>query len=149
MEMPRVLHIDYPGAIIRLLENTFHNKGLIWESTESGIQGFHLALLQNYNLILLSLHEPSIDGLRILKGLKRAGVHTPIVILLPSRELEFRREELARYPNVLTCLAKPVDIKHLEKVMEFLRQPPTLPTKDKMALLEILSRVEKAVLDET
>lgn len=147
-ETPRVLHIDYPPAILRLLENSFQNRGLSWESTESGIQGFHLALIQNYNLILLSLRESGIDGLRIVRGLARAGVKTPIILFMPSRELELRRSELARYPNVMACLSKPLDMRQLDKLMEFLRDPPALLPKDKARLLETLARIERAVRAE-
>jgi two-component system, OmpR family, copper resistance phosphate regulon response regulator CusR len=147
-ESPRVLHIDYPPAILRLLENSFQNRGLSWESSESGIQGFHLAMVQNYDLILLSLREATIDGLRIVKGLKRAGVNTPVVLLMPNRELELRRKELSRHANVLACLAKPLDLRQLDKVMEFLRNPPALQAEEKAKLMETLARIESAVRAE-
>ena len=144
-DVPRVLHIDFPAAILKLLETTFQNRGLIWETCDSGIQGFHVALVQNYNLIFLALRENTIDGLRILKGLRRAGCTTPIVLLMPSRELEQRRAELARYPNVLACLAKPLDLRQVDKVMEFLRHPPALKPKDKAKLIQVLARIEEGV----
>jgi CheY-like chemotaxis protein len=147
-ESPRVLHIDYPAAIHRLVVSSFKGRDLIWDTTESGVQGLHLAMVQNYNLILLSLREPSIDGLRIVKGLKRAGINTPVILFLPSRELEMRRSELSRYSNVLACLAKPLDIRQLDKLMEFLRDPPDLRPKDKAKLLEVLARIETAVSAE-
>jgi two-component system, OmpR family, response regulator len=147
-DIPRVLHIDFPAAILKLLETSFQNRGLVWDTCDSGVQGFHMALVQNYNLIFLSLRENSIDGLRIVKGLKRAGVTTPIVLLMPSKELEFRRAEIARYPNVLACLAKPLDLRQVDKVMEFLRHPPALKAKDKAKLLEVLARIERAVSAE-
>jgi DNA-binding response OmpR family regulator len=144
-DVPRVLHIDFPAAILKLLETTFQNRGLAWESCDSGIQGFHLALVQDYNLIFLALKENTIDGLRIVKGLKRAGCTTPIVLLMPSRELEHRRAELSRYPNVIACLAKPLDLRQVDKAMDFLRLPPALKPKDKDKLLQVLGRIEKDV----
>ncbi|MDQ3002283.1 MAG: hypothetical protein M3Y08_13605 [Fibrobacterota bacterium] len=107
-----------------------------------------MALVQNYNLIFLALRENTINGLRIVKGLARAGVTTPIVLFMPSKELELRRTELSRYPNVLACLAKPLDLRQVDKVMDFLRHPPALKPKDKTKLLEVLSRVERAVSAE-
>lgn len=104
-----------------------------------------MALVQDYNLIFLALKENTIDGLRIVKGLKRAGCTTPIVLLMPSRELEHRRAELSRYPNVLACLAKPLDLRQVDKVMDFLRHPPALKPMDKARLLQVLGRIEKAI----
>jgi len=144
-DAPRVLHIDFPTAILKLLETTFRHRGYGWDCTHSGIQGLHLALIRNYGLILLSLRENSIDGLRVVRGLQRAGVSTPVVLLVPSRELESRRQELSRHPNVLACLQKPVDLKQVDKVMEFLRHPPGLKAKDKIRLIEVLGRIERAV----
>lgn len=127
------------------METAFQNRGLAWESCESGIQGFHQALVQDYHLIFLALKENGIDGLRIVKGLRRAGCATPIILLVPSRDLERRREELSRYPNVMACLPKPVDLRQVEKSMEFLRRPPELNPKDKAKLLQVLGRIERAV----
>ena len=144
-DLPRVLHIDFPAAILKLLETTFQNRGLAWESCDSGVQGFHLALVQQYNLIFLALRENPIDGLRIVKGLQRAGIKTPIVLFMPSRELELRRTELSRYPNVLACLAKPLDLGAVDRTMDFLRKPPALDPKDKARLLAVLARIERTV----
>jgi hypothetical protein len=91
------------------------------------------------------LRENTVDGLRILKGLLRAGVKTPVVVFLPARELEQRRGELSRYPNVLACLPKPLDLREVDKAMEFLRHPPSLKPEDKARLLDVLARIEKAV----
>jgi DNA-binding response OmpR family regulator len=142
---PRVLHIDFPVAILKLLETSFAHRGLAWDSAETGVAGLHMALVQDYNLIFLALRENTIDGMRIVKGLKRAGVTSPIVLLMPSKELDLRRDEISRYPNVLACLAKPLDLRLVDKVMDFLRNPPTLKPKDKAKLLEVLARVERAV----
>jgi DNA-binding response OmpR family regulator len=144
-DLPRVLHIDYPAAILRLMEKSFQGRPLVWDCAESGATGLHAALVNNYHLIFLGLKEPGIDGVRVVQGLKRAGVSTPIVLLLPGRELEKRREELSRLPNVLACLGKPVDLRQADKLMDFLRHPPALKPEDKARLLEVLARIEKAV----
>jgi DNA-binding response OmpR family regulator len=140
-----VLHIDYPPAILRLLEQTFRNRPILWESAETGAQGLHLALIHNYHLIFLGLKEAGVDGLRVARGLARAGVNTPVVLLMTRRDLDHRREEVSRLSNVIACLAKPLDMSQVEKAMEFLRHPPTLKSKDKSRLLETLARIEKDV----
>jgi CheY-like chemotaxis protein len=146
-EYPRVLHIDHPPAILRLMERSFQGRPLTWDCAESGAQGLHMALIQSYHLIILGFKETGIDGARVVHGLKRAGITTPILLLMPSKELERRREELARLPNVLGCLAKPVDLRQVDRMMDFLRHPPTLKAEDKARLLEVLERIEKAIRD--
>lgn len=144
-ELPRVLHIDFPAAILRLMEKSFQGRPLVWDTAESGAQGLHLAMVQNYHLIILGFKEQGIDGARVVQGLKRAGVTTPVILLMPQKELEKRREELSRLPNVMGCLPKPVDLRQMDKMMEFLRHPPAIRSEDKARLLEVLARIEKAV----
>jgi DNA-binding response OmpR family regulator len=144
-DLPRVLHIDYPAAILRLMEKSYQGRNLVWETCESGAHGLHLAMVQPYHLIIMSLKEPGIDGARIVNGLKRAGVTTPIILLVPQRDLERRKDELSRMPNVLGCVPKPVDLRQMDKLMEFLRHPPQLKAADKSRLLGVLARIEKAL----
>jgi len=49
--------------------------------SHDGEDGEHLALTQDYDLIILDLMLPKIDGLTLLKRLRKAGTQTPILIL--------------------------------------------------------------------
>jgi len=144
-ETPRILHIDFPPAILRLMEQAFRSRPMRWESAESGVLGLHMALIRDYSLIFLGLKESGLDGLRVAAGLQRSGLRTPLILLMSRRDLDMRREELSRLPNVLACLAKPLDMEQVEKAMEFLRRPPALQPKDRARLLQVLARVERAV----
>jgi DNA-binding response OmpR family regulator len=127
------------------MAQNFRHRPITWESAETGVQGLHLALVQNYHLIFLGIKEVGVDGMRVVRGLQRAGVNTPVVLLMSRREMDQRREEVARLPNVIACLTKPLDMTQVEKAMDFLRNPPTLKAKDKVKLLEVLARIEKAL----
>jgi DNA-binding response OmpR family regulator len=147
-DSPRVLHIDYPPPILRLLEQKFRGRPIVLESAESGVLGLHLALVRNYHLIFLGLKEVGVDGVRVARGLMRAGINTPVVLFMARRDLEHRREELSRLTNVIACLSKPLEMAQVEKAMEFLKHPPALNAKDRVKLLETLARIEKAVQEE-
>lgn len=49
--------------------------------SHDGEDGEHLAMTQDYDLIILDLMIPNIDGLTILKHLRAAGRRTPVLIL--------------------------------------------------------------------
>ncbi|MBN1899864.1 response regulator transcription factor [Candidatus Sumerlaeota bacterium] len=49
--------------------------------SHDGEDGEHLALTQDYDLIVLDLMIPGIDGLTLLKHLRAAGKKTPVLIL--------------------------------------------------------------------
>jgi two-component system response regulator PhoP len=49
--------------------------------SHDGEDGEHLTLTQDYDLIILDLMIPKIDGLTLLKHLRAAGCRTPVLIL--------------------------------------------------------------------
>lgn len=53
-----------------------------------GNEGLDLCLTEPFDLILLDLNLPGMDGLSILQQLRAENSSTPVIILLP--ELKFR-----------------------------------------------------------
>jgi len=49
--------------------------------SHDGEDGRHLAMTEDYDLIVLDLMIPGIDGLTLLRGLRKAGRRTPVLIL--------------------------------------------------------------------
>jgi len=46
-----------------------------------GVDGQHLALTSSYDLVILDLMLPGVDGLSILQAIRGAGLTTPVLIL--------------------------------------------------------------------
>lgn len=68
-------------------------KGLMQESyavdiAYDGIQGYDLASVENYDVIILDLMLPGINGIEICKKLRANKIHTPILILTAKGQLE-------------------------------------------------------------
>lgn len=49
--------------------------------SNDGEDGRHMALTNPYDLIILDLMLPKVDGLTILRTLRDGGVHTPVLVL--------------------------------------------------------------------
>ena len=56
-------------------------ENMICDATELGRDSLLLGKLYDYDIILLGLTEPDIEGYRLLQQLRAARVRTPILIL--------------------------------------------------------------------
>ncbi|EAR01275.1 response regulator transcription factor [Maribacter sp. HTCC2170] len=83
--MKNILIIEDDPEIIKLLE--IHLTDLIYTTAKAmdGQQGLNMALENNYDLILLDLTLPTLDGVEICKKL-RAVKNTPIIMLTAKSE---------------------------------------------------------------
>ncbi|MGC2619350.1 MAG: response regulator transcription factor [Acidobacteriaceae bacterium] len=75
---------------IRLAENIAtalrENAGIAVDVVYTGTEGFECGQQQNYDLIVLDLMLPGIDGLGVLKGLRAHGQSAPVLILTALAE---------------------------------------------------------------
>jgi DNA-binding NtrC family response regulator len=111
----RILHVDSPPPFLRFVEKYCLSKGLEAVSTDSEALGLHYAIAKRYKAIFIGAHAPRIDAGRILKGLARARITTPIFLLTETR-----------------CI-------------EFAEKPPELDQVDRMKIHAVLARWEKGM----
>jgi DNA-binding response OmpR family regulator len=139
----RVLHIDAPPPFLRFVEKFCQSKGLTTDSTDSEALGFHYALVRRYKVILLGAHAPRIDAGRILKGLARARIATPIFLLTetPGKDAKW----MALHPNVMGLLPKPLDVRELSRCLQYADKPPELDPEEREKILAVLGRWEKSM----
>ncbi|MBT2162956.1 response regulator [Zobellia laminariae] len=83
--MKEILIIEDDPEIIKLLE--IHLTDLIYKTSKAmdGAEGLLMALNHDYDLILLDLTLPSMDGIEICKKL-RAEKNTPVIMLTAKSE---------------------------------------------------------------
>lgn len=83
--MKHILIIEDDPEIIKLLE--IHLTDLIYTTSKAmdGEQGLNMALEHDYDLILLDLTLPTMDGVEICKTL-RSSKNTPIIMLTAKSE---------------------------------------------------------------
>lgn len=55
--------------------------GFLVELARNGLDGHHLAMTESYDLILLDVMLPDVDGWRIVKSLREADRQTPVLFL--------------------------------------------------------------------
>ncbi|MGE0045683.1 MAG: response regulator transcription factor CtrA [Hyphomonadaceae bacterium] len=84
----RVLLIEDDSATAQSIELMLKSEGLNIYSTDLGEEGIDLGKLYDYDIILLDLTLPDMNGFDVLKQLRVARVNTPILILSSDAHIE-------------------------------------------------------------
>ena len=86
--------------------------GLVVEVADNGIKAVRLALARDYDLVLMDVQMPEMDGLSATRAIRsRAGLSLPIIAMTANAFVEDRAASLAAGMN--DHVAKPVDAKLL------------------------------------
>jgi two-component system, cell cycle response regulator CtrA len=88
-----------------------HSEGFIVDSTDLGEDGLEIGKLYDYDIIILDLMLPDIDGYEVLRRLRSARVTTPILILSGLSELDHKIKGLGVGAD--DYLTKPFDKREL------------------------------------
>lgn len=116
-----VLLIEDEQKIAGFVAAGFKEQGFLLEHCDNGIDGFDRASNGVFDAIVLDIMLPGRDGISILKGLRRAGNATPIILLTARNELDDRLEGLALGAD--DYLAKPFFVEELiARVLALMRR---------------------------
>ena len=107
----RVLLIEDDSATAASIELMLKSEGFICDTTDLGEDGLEIGKLYDYDIIVLDLMLPDIDGYEVLRRLRAARVRTPILILSGMAELDNRIKGLGFGAD--DFLAKPFDRREL------------------------------------
>ena len=77
----RILVIEDEKKITDFIKRGLREEGYAADVAYDGEQGFFLAKTNTYDLILLDLMLPKMDGLSVCKKLRAEGVSTPIIMV--------------------------------------------------------------------
>ncbi len=169
----RLLLVEDDKKIAKTLQRGLQEEYYSVDVSHDGKEGLYLATTNEYDVILLDLMLPSMDGVNLCKALRRKRVHTPVIMLTAKGEIEERIEGLDSGAN--DYLPKPFAFEELlARIRVQLRTPeqggdtlqvadlvldrgkkqvsrggvPIRLTAKEFALLEYLLRRKNAVVSE-
>jgi len=87
---PRILVIEDEPTIIEFLRTGLAYEGYQVAIAPDGRTGFDLAANQSFDLIILDLMLPDMDGFDVCRKLREQGNETPIIMLTARREIDDR-----------------------------------------------------------
>lgn len=87
--MERILIVEDEESILMALEDDLKLEGYEVTGIKDGLQGFSAAKEEAYDLIILDVMLPGMNGFDVCKQLRQSGVMTPILMLTAkSQEID-------------------------------------------------------------
>ncbi len=77
----RVLLVEDDTSTAKSIELMLKSEGFVVDATDLGEDGLEIGKLYDYDIIILDLMLPDIDGYEVLRRLRAARVATPVLIL--------------------------------------------------------------------
>jgi two-component system response regulator QseB len=108
---PRVLLVEDDAELSGLLADLLDEEGYGVDLARDGQRALHHGLVRAYDAVILDRGLPALDGVDVLRGLRRSGVQTPVLILSARDTVGERIEGLDA--GAEDYLVKPFDVEEL------------------------------------
>lgn len=77
----RVLLVEDDASTARSIELALASEGIVCDTADLGEEGLEIGKIYDYDIIILDLMLPDLDGYEVLRRLRAAKIKTPILIL--------------------------------------------------------------------
>ncbi|MDR2451473.1 MAG: heavy metal response regulator transcription factor [Candidatus Accumulibacter sp.] len=86
----KILIVEDEPKTGNYLRQGLSEAGFVVDLARDGLDGLHLALTETYDLAVLDVMLPGIDGWQVLQGIRRAGRELPVLFLSARDEIDDR-----------------------------------------------------------
>lgn len=90
----RLLLVEDDKKIALFVKAGLKEAGFAVDHVIDGQDGLHLAVTEPYDVAVIDIMLPTVDGLTIIKEMREAGINTPALILSAKRTVDERVEGL-------------------------------------------------------
>ncbi len=114
----KILIVEDDKKIAALIAQSFKEANHISEATVSGEEAIYMALEYRYDVIILDWMLSDIEGITVLKELRKKSCTTPIIMLTAKSDIDDRVDGL--HSGADDYLVKPFSLKELKARVEVL-----------------------------
>ncbi len=109
----RILLVEDNEDIAENIADYFEAQGHVLDFALNGVQGLHLALTQDYDVIILDIMLPGLDGLTLCDKYRESSSKQAPVLMLTARDT-LRDKVVGFEAGADDYLVKPFELKELE-----------------------------------
>ncbi|MBT8366928.1 MAG: response regulator transcription factor, partial [Deltaproteobacteria bacterium] len=134
----RLLLVEDDAKIAQFIANGLREAGFAVDHAANGEDGLHLALTEPYDIAVVDLMLPKVDGLTLIEEVRRNNINTPVLILSAKRSVDDRVRGLKTGSD--DYLVKPFAFSELlARVQALIRRSTraTAPSELKVADLQL------------
>jgi DNA-binding NtrC family response regulator len=121
-----VLIVDDEPRIVAVLTEAFeafqHTHKYKIETARDGVDALTAILCDPFDLVVLDLHMPRMNGLEVLHDMRRLGVRTPVLVLTGSGGTASAADALGN--GIFAYVPKPFDLPRLNHLVALALSPP-------------------------
>ncbi len=119
----RILVVEDEKNLNRIITEAMEDEGYSVDSCFNGADALDYALTAVYDVVILDIMLPKLDGLELVRRLRRGGNHTPVLFLTARDSVADRVEGLESGGDYY--LTKPFDFKELIAVVHVMTRKYT------------------------
>jgi two-component system OmpR family response regulator len=86
----RILIVEDDKKIASFIMKGLKQEGFAVDHVTNGEDGLHLALHEPYDVAIVDIMLPKLDGLSLIEEMRRSRVNTPVLILSAKRSVDHR-----------------------------------------------------------
>jgi two-component system, OmpR family, response regulator len=139
----RLLLVEDDSKIALFISTGLKEAGFAVDHMENGEDGLHMALNEPYDVAVIDLMLPKIDGLTVIEEMRKKKVNTPVLILSAKRTVDDRVKGLTSGGD--DYLTKPFAFSELlARVQALIRRSSNIASPSKLEVgdlsLHLLNR---------
>jgi two-component system, OmpR family, response regulator len=120
----RILVVEDEHRIAQTLKKGLEQERFAVDIVYDGSEGLDMALSENYDLYILDLMLPGVDGITLCRKIRENGIHTPILMLTAKSQVQDKVTGLDSGAD--DYLTKPFSFEELlARIRALIRRPQT------------------------
>jgi signal transduction histidine kinase/ActR/RegA family two-component response regulator len=127
-DAPRILVVDDDPDIRQLLQDRLRAKGYRAQSAADGVQALEAVRAETFEGMILDISLPSMDGMDVLRQIRKWDQQIPIVMVTASGSKELAVRAISM--GAQAYLLKPFDVDELQRIVEYWFRPLERPSSE-------------------